>query len=497
LPLELPSRSLAGLRPSDKIRRAISISREIVHLTDSLGLHRKLLDLKKFMAYTLPCKSTVSVKFLKPLFEFLDLSRSRRNCPALPDELWLEAGIRRCLGLFQSGRDFLQHLGDRHHIDILRTTFFESLKSTRRLALLDEILVQCQAQMRKVMPDPFAAFKCLDDFDLYAGDGHFISAASHDKAKPRKKPSKNKSTPKKSATKKPLGRTDAFTSTKYATGHIYTLCLRSHSVTHMTVSDQIERNKEHDMRALKRQTPQQLRQNARKGRKVLYIWDRAGIDFQQWFKWKENGIYFLSREKENMKLEILGIHLFDRADPINQGVISDEIVATSMGVTVRRVVYQDPETDIIYIYITNLQPSISPGIVALLYKARWDVEKVFDEFKNKLGESKSWASTATAKTNQARLLCLTHNLMTLMEEYILQETGIYNLAEIKRKKETLTKRDEDSKNKGNQGLSILQKTIQRLTQRTVKFIRWLKNHFDTKATWAQALTRLAKIYATS
>jgi hypothetical protein len=87
--------------------------------------------------------------------------------------------------------------------------------------------------------------------------------------------------------------------------------------------------------------------------------------------------------------------------------------------------------------------------------------------------------------------------MTLMEKYILQETGIYNVAEIKRKKETLTKRDEDSKSKGSQGLSILQKTIQRLTQRTVKFIRWLKNHFDTKATWAQALTRLAKIYATS
>jgi hypothetical protein len=36
--------------------------------------------------------------------------------------------------------------------------------------------------------------------------------------------------------------------------------------------------------------------------KVLYIWNRAGIDFRQWFKWKENGIYFLSREKENMKL---------------------------------------------------------------------------------------------------------------------------------------------------------------------------------------------------
>jgi hypothetical protein len=210
---------------------------------------------------------------------------------------------------------------------------------------------------------------------------------------------------------------------------------------------------------------------------------------------KASSIYFLSRAKENMKFETLGIHLFDQTDPVNFGVISDKSVSISMGVTVRRVVYQDPETDIVYVYITNLPPSILPGIVALLYKSRWDVEKVFDEFKNKLGESKSWASTPTAKTCQARLLCLTHNLMTLMEGQNLQETGICNVAEIKRQREPLTNRNEDSKSKGHRGLTILQKSIQRITQRTVKFIRWLKNHFDSQCSWSQALARLARIYA--
>lgn len=52
-------------------------------------------------------------------------------------------------------------------------------------------------------------------------------------------------------------------------------------------------------------------------------------------------------------------------------------------------------------------------------------------------------------------------------------------------------------NEGCDGLTDLQKTIQRLTQRTVKFIRWLKNHLDTTRSWPQALARLAKIYATS
>jgi hypothetical protein len=100
---------------------------------------------------------------------------------------------------------------------------FKSLKSKRRLALLTDILAQVYSQMRRAMPDPFATFKCLDDFDIYAGDGLVIAAASHDKAAPRKSPVNNK----------PVGRAAALTATKYATGHLYSLDLRSHAMTHL------------------------------------------------------------------------------------------------------------------------------------------------------------------------------------------------------------------------------------------------------------------------
>ena len=133
------------------------------------------------LSNTYSCKSIVAVEFFKPILGFLEESRFRRICPALPDELWLEAGVCRCSSLFQSGWDFLQDLAS-HHTKTRRTTFFESLKSKRRLALLSEILAQVQAHMRRVLPDSFTAFKHLADFDLYAGDGHFIAAASHDKA---------------------------------------------------------------------------------------------------------------------------------------------------------------------------------------------------------------------------------------------------------------------------------------------------------------------------
>jgi hypothetical protein len=111
------------------------------------------------------------------------------------------------------------------------------------------------------------------------------------------------------------------------------------------------------------------------------------------------------------------------------------------------VTYQDPETGTTYVFITNLPTTIGPGLIALLYKHRWDIEKVFDEFKNKLAETKAWATTPTAKTCQARLLCLAHNAMLRMEQTITQETGITNQAETKRRAKRLAKRDEESKGK--------------------------------------------------
>lgn len=432
--------------------------------------------------------SIIREEFFKPLFEVVSDTKSGRSCTVLHDSLWLEVGVRRCLNLFQSGRDFLQNLSEKHDTEIRISTFFESLKSRRRLAHLDEISTLMRTRMKRLMPDPFEFHRCLEEFEIYAGDGHFVAAAAHDKAAPRRCSTNEAAVEKHDAARK--------TQTKYATGQLYTLDLRSHAMSHLTVADQITRKKEHEMRALKRLTVDVLRQGAAKGRKVLYIWDRAGIDFREWHTWKHrHGIYFLSREKENMNLQVIGENPYDLTLSGNTGIITDQIMGTNMGVSIRRVTFRDPETDVVYRYLTNLPVSVPPGIVALLYKSRWDVEKVFDEFKNKLGETKSWASSATAKTNQARLICLTHNLMTLMEEVIRARSGVRNQAELSRKKKVREKRIEAVRAQTNGGIiPHINHAAERLTQRTVKFIRWLKNHLDLERDWDEAMAKLSRIY---
>ena len=146
-----------------------------------------------------------------------------------------------------------------------------------------------------------------------AGDAPFHAAAAHDSAA-------------------------ADDDVRYATGHFFTLHLRTHALAHLPAADQVERKREHDRHALKRRSLEELRQGAPKGRQVLSAWDRAGIDFQQWHRWKHSGgLYFVSRQKENMRLAPSGDNAWDRTDPRHAGVLADELGATSQGGSVRRV----------------------------------------------------------------------------------------------------------------------------------------------------------------
>lgn len=402
--------------------------------------------------------------------EELSGCRHRRECPSLTDEQWLKLGVCRVLEDQRSGRGFLQHLQAQDLLEApALSLFFETLKSGRREGLCAEVNTRIARRMARVLPDPLAIVSSLDGFDVYAGDGHYHGAATHD---PREEES----------------------GTKWAVGHFYTLNLRTHALTHLTGADAVERKREHDMRALKRQEIDTLRQGANKGRKVLYIWDRAGIDFQAWQRWKQTGgIYFLSREKENMVLSPLEMLSYEPEDPINAGVLCDEKVRSSCGVVLRRVTYYDVVRKETFTFITT-EMTLEPGVIAHLYKMRWDIEKTFDEIKNKLDEKKAWASSPTAKTMQAIFICLAHNLMILLEHRLETDHGINNQAEINRREQRFQK---TAAKLDQQGIPIpwLQIAIQRLTQRSVKFIRWLRCHLFSPAPYCISLDHLRRLYA--
>jgi len=415
--------------------------------------------------------SALHAHFFDPLTNLFVQLKSTRSCPKLCDEDWLHIGILRVLSGVKTGRDFLQSMQANLSLPTV-AGFFETLKSKRRLALCRDANVHLTQALAQGVPDAFAVYQTLAGFDLYASDGHSHAAAVHD-------------APQYSAA-------SATKKAKFATSHIYALNLRTHGLHHLAMADQVTRRKEHEMRTLKRLTLDQFRLGAPKGRKVLHVYDPACIDYGLWHDLKTGGVYFLTRQKSNTQMMNCGPLRFDRSDPINVGVLLDEQVGVA-GTMLRHVRYQCALSGETHDFLTN-ERTIAPGLLARIYQMRWNIEKVYDEVKNKFHEQKAWASSPTAKSMQAHFVCLTHNLMVLQEHRLSTEEGITNTCEIKRKARRLEKARRLLAAK-NEVLPVLQEAFQRLTQRSVKYIRWLRAYLFVQAPWANAVLALRYSYA--
>jgi len=409
--------------------------------------------------------SAVRNQFLEPLSAVYDQATTLRNCPAESDWDWLTKGVDRVLSNGRSGRDFLQtfQLFWRRAIQV--GPYFETLASSRRLGMVAECSALLRRRVAALRPSPLAPFESLASFDLYAGDGHYLEHATHD----------------------PM-----MGETRWPTGHFFALNLKSQSLFPLVLADLVGRKKEPDVRALKRQSVAMLRQGAGKGRKVLWVWDKAGVDLPFWQERKAAGIYFLSLRKERMCLEVEPDRVIDFAQPINQGVTGDRVVTDRRGLRVREITFCNPCDGEVYVYLTS-EMTLEPGLLALLYKTRWEIEKVFDETKTKLQGKKSWATTTTAKEMQSHFVALVHNLLLLLQD-LHQQQGVENTAEIQRRQKRLTQQ-ETALEKTGQTLPLIYTLLQRFTQATFKLIRWLRSHWHQPTSLPQALLQLRSLYA--
>jgi hypothetical protein len=279
---------------------------------------------------------------------------------------------------------------------------------------------------------------------------------------------------------------------KVSVGHAFSLNLHHQGVRHLAAA---EGEHEHDMSVMQRLKPKGLRQGVPKGKRVLVVYDRAGIDYAFWKRCRQEvAVYFLSRTKSNMVFEWEREQAWDRGDTRNRGVQYDQWVKSPEGYSLRLIEYEDPETGNRFQFLTN-EPDLPPGVLAELYRRRWEVEKVFDELKNKLGEKKAWASSQEARTNQGRFLALTENLLLLYQRRLEREHGIQNLAEDRRREQRQGRAAAAARAAGRT-VSMVLLRARKATQRSVKFIRWLQGELLNNLAEAVAVIRLRHLYAT-
>ena len=403
-------------------------------------------------------------------------SARRYDCPGISDLHYCQRGVLRCLSTATTGQQFLQHHADQNVADIDPGHFFKALKSSRRLqniTSLNDLLAQ---PMRQRVADPYAQCPELTAWDVYAVDGHYHHAASFD---PKTKDSK--------------GNTRAI-----ATGHFFRMDLRTHHLSCLDMANPEDgKKKAHDITVIKRRTADELRYGAAKGRKVMLVWDKACIDYHLWHTLKHtHGIYFLTLEKSNSAAEVCSQDLLDRTEPRNAGLVSDHYVGTSNGVMLRRIIYTNPEDGVTNTYLTT-DFTLPAYQLVLLYKHRWDIEKIFHQLKSKMNERKSWASSLAAKQSHAIFECLAHNLLLLFEECLLREEGLRD--EVEEKKQTGRARPKSESPAMLKIIGIarnfINSAVTRATQRTQRIIRWVRVRIYQRAPWSESVARLRQLWA--
>jgi len=413
--------------------------------------------------------SPVFRKLVEPLQQCLLKNPHARACQTTSDSEWLETGILRVLSEVDSGRHFLQKLFYLGKV-ICVGTFFTTLRSARRLSHLKETLSSLLDLMleKRQDADPLREFEELKSFQVFAADGHYHAHACHD--------------PK-------------IDGQHRAVQHFYCLNYRSLGLSHFALAEiGNDIKKESDIKACKKKNGEEMRQGAGKGVRTLYVWDRAIIDYLFWEEMKKKAVYFLTLCKSNLRFAHEKDLAFDANDPVNQGVLCDQMVRSKTdGILVRRVSYRCPASGKVFNFLTNLPHTVRPGVVAVLYKMRWDIEKVFDEIKNRWGEKKSWSTHPNGKTAQAYFICIAHNLMRLLEDRLECE-GASNDQDPERRRRRLEEALASRHLKLADAPTLL-KLVNRLVQRSTILIRWLTPHLMLPVPWEDAVLSLKASYA--
>ncbi len=386
-----------------------------------------------------------------------------RKCPDFSDIEFVSKGLLRCITPVDSGRHFIQNIQEQYNSKFPHSTYFTALHSLRRRDILKAVAsesyrIVCNlAEESKI--DYLNHFSELDDYDIEAADGHFITHACH--------------TPKNKKGK------------VFASGFIYAMNLRNGflnpicKVTNGT-------NRTHEIPCFRNWVENE---NTKKmtGRKKLYIYDRAAVDYPWWNKQKKNDVYIISLLKKNAIIHFIKSLDFDKNDPLNVGVVSYDLYSKN-NETFTVVTYKDPETDKVYKFVSTVSASFSPGVIAILYYKRWTIEKAFNNTKSNLKEKKAWSPENVPLDIQMRLTAMTYNLMRLFEEKSkTNERNLIHPAEAKYLK-NLIERGKIAKAQGK----FINKIhfMQRIARISSSTIRAVNNAIAIKMTFKEFMKRL-------
>ena len=118
----------------------------------------------------------------------------------------------------------------------------------------------------------------------------------------------------------------------------------------------------------------------------IVVMDRGYTDYALYGRWTSQGVFFVTRLKDNADYEVVE----EFAPPQDRNILADELIRLSGAAAskncphpLRRVVVWDAEHEREIILLTN-QPEFGATTLAAIYKDRWEIELFFKALKQNL-----------------------------------------------------------------------------------------------------------------
>lgn len=378
------------------------------------------------------------------------------------DAEFLTRGVRRINTFPPSGRSFLQSVRQCDLTDVSVKAYYGACRSPRRRAMVHELNPVLSREL-PARSDRFAVFPELAGRDVLALDGHDVRHGSHE---PEALLASGES-------KVPDTLTGVF---------LRDLRTGGARVLAQTAGHQ------HEGAAVKARPWGDFRWRP-EARGTILVIDPVAVDFAflRGAKFK-GGFTVITRTKQNLVVRQSRPLAWDRKYRPNQGVLADERVWFSEAGEFRRIRYQDPESGEIYEFLTT-EFHLPPGIIAQIYRLRWDIEKFFDVGENLLAEARAWGAGPVPAQVQNEFLVLVHNLLLLLSTKLEAEEGIRDEKVEIKYEAALQERMRVARSKGR-SVSPWVRVLRRITRWSSQFTRWLQDAWVHGWAWAEGLTKL-------
>lgn len=169
----------------------------------------------------------------------------------------------------------------------------------------------------------------------------------------------------------------------------------------------------------------------------IALFDRAYVDYQQYAKWTQDDIHFVTRLKDNAVYQ--GLQDIEIPDSAPDGYIKDEKIQVSykdeqkkeQTLVLRRVAYYDQEKKKVLQFLTNIFDMTAEQI-GLLYKMRWQIELLFKQLKQNFPLKYFLGDNENAIKVQIWCTLIANLLFTIIKKQLKQKISFSNLVSFAR-----------------------------------------------------------------